>query len=78
MLTEKRSLKADRSLLRDFSPASAQVENNARMQKSGFIFQERWAVRTHATVNKLCSEVTLDLIFGNNAGLINKVGGEKH
>lgn len=38
----------------------------------------RWAVRTHAVVNKLRSEVILDLIFGNNAGMINKVGVEKH
>lgn len=35
-------------------------------------------VHTQATANKLCSEVILDLIFGNNAGLINKVGVEKH
>lgn len=29
-------------------------------------------------LNKLCSEVILDLIFGNNADMINKVGVEKH
>jgi len=37
-----------------------------------------WTVHTHATANKLCSEVMLDLIFGNNAGMINKAGVEKH
>lgn len=48
------------------------------MWNSGFIFQERRAVRTQATVNKLRSEVIPDLIFGNNAGMINKFGVEKH
>lgn len=48
------------------------------MWKSGFISQEPWTVGTHAAAHELCAEVTLDLIFGNNAGMINKVGAEKH
>lgn len=64
--------------LRDLGPVNAHIKNSARMWNGGFIFQERWAVRTHATVNKFRSEVIPDLIFGNNAGMINKVGVEKH
>ena len=78
MLIEKRSRKQVNLLLRDFSPANAHIKNNARMWKSGFILKEPWTVHTHATANKLCSEVMLDLIFGNNVGMINKVGVKKH